>query len=265
MKPDALIVNTSRAGLIEPGALVAALRGGRPGMAAVDVYENEPVTDPSAPVALHGQRGLHPHIGYVTREEYELQFSDVFDQVVEFAKGNSHQRRQSARTRRLLKAPFARKGTRNPRWYAQVARRSQRAQALGDETLQAPEVGVPDSETLELIHCLHSVLGAQIPSAPWRCTTFARSSSSVSPPTKFLPWRSAAKTTARTALPAALATTHRGGVFGGLTVISLRHSFRKSSTTRARRFGRARHDNSRPESATSSIPAVPAFRGTVWS
>ena len=87
MKPDALIVNTSRAGLIEPGALVAALRGGRPGMAAVDVYENEPVTDPSAPLLSMDNVVCTPHIGYVTREEYELQFSDVFDQVVEFAKG----------------------------------------------------------------------------------------------------------------------------------------------------------------------------------
>ena len=87
MKPDALIVNTSRAGLIEPGALVAALRGGRPGMAAVDVYENEPVTDPSAPLLSMDNVVCTPHVGYVTREEYELQFSDVFDQVVEFAKG----------------------------------------------------------------------------------------------------------------------------------------------------------------------------------
>ena len=87
MKPDALIVNTSRAGLIEPGALVAALRGGRPGMAAVDVYENEPVTDPSAPLLSMDNVVCTPHIGYVTREEYELQFSDVFDQVVAFAKG----------------------------------------------------------------------------------------------------------------------------------------------------------------------------------
>lgn len=87
MKPDALIVNTSRAGLIEPGALVAALRGGRPGMAAVDVYENEPVTDPSDPLLWMENVVCTPHIGYVTREEYELQFSDVFDQVVAFARG----------------------------------------------------------------------------------------------------------------------------------------------------------------------------------
>jgi D-3-phosphoglycerate dehydrogenase len=87
MKPHALIVNTSRAGLIEPGALAAALRGGRPGMAAVDVYENEPVTDPSDPLLSMDNVVCTPHIGYVTREEYELQFSDVFDQVVAFANG----------------------------------------------------------------------------------------------------------------------------------------------------------------------------------
>jgi D-3-phosphoglycerate dehydrogenase len=87
MKPDALIVNTSRAGLIEPGALVLALRGGRPGMAAVDVYETEPLTDPSDPLLCMENVVCTPHIGYVTREEYELQFSDIFDQVVAFAKG----------------------------------------------------------------------------------------------------------------------------------------------------------------------------------
>ena len=60
MKPTALLVNTSRAGLIEPGALVAALRAGRPGMAAVDVYEDEPLLDTDPPPAQHGQRRLHP-------------------------------------------------------------------------------------------------------------------------------------------------------------------------------------------------------------
>lgn len=60
MKPTALLVNTSRAGLIEPGALVAALRSGRPGMAAVDVYEDEPLLDTTPPPAQHGQRRLHP-------------------------------------------------------------------------------------------------------------------------------------------------------------------------------------------------------------
>jgi D-3-phosphoglycerate dehydrogenase len=87
MKPGALLVNTSRAGLIEPGALVASLRAGRPGMAAVDVYEHEPLTDPSDPLLVMDNVVCTPHIGYVTRDEYELQFSDIFDQIVAFARG----------------------------------------------------------------------------------------------------------------------------------------------------------------------------------
>jgi D-3-phosphoglycerate dehydrogenase len=87
MKPTALLVNTSRAGLIASGALVAALRAGRPGMAAVDVYEDEPVRDPAYPL-LHMENVVcTPHLGYVTREEFEIQFSDIFDQVVAFAAG----------------------------------------------------------------------------------------------------------------------------------------------------------------------------------
>jgi D-3-phosphoglycerate dehydrogenase len=87
MRPDALIVNTSRAGLIAPGALVAALKAGRPGMAAVDVYEQEPVTDPAHPLLQLPNVIATPHIGYVTRDEYELQFSDIFDQIVAYAAG----------------------------------------------------------------------------------------------------------------------------------------------------------------------------------
>jgi len=87
MRPSSLIVNTSRAGLIEPGALVAALRAGRPGMAAVDVYETEPVTDPNDPLLTMENVIATPHIGYVTRDEYEIQFSDIFDQIVAYAKG----------------------------------------------------------------------------------------------------------------------------------------------------------------------------------
>jgi len=81
MKPTALLVNTSRAGLIEPGALVTALREGRPGMAAVDVYEQEPLRDPSDPLLRLDNVVCTPHIGYVSREEWELQFSEIFDQV----------------------------------------------------------------------------------------------------------------------------------------------------------------------------------------
>ena len=88
MKPTALLVNTSRAPLIEPGALAAALRAGRPGYAAVDVFEEEPVRDPELPLLRFEQVVATPHIGYVTREEYETQFSDVFDQIVAFAAGN---------------------------------------------------------------------------------------------------------------------------------------------------------------------------------
>lgn len=87
MKPDALIVNTSRAGLIEPGALVAALRAGRPGMAAVDVFEQEPLLDPADPLLNMGNVVATPHIGYVTREEYELQFAEIFDQINAYAAG----------------------------------------------------------------------------------------------------------------------------------------------------------------------------------
>ena len=87
MKPDAMLVNTSRAPLIEPGALVAALRAGRPGYAAVDVFEDEPVRDPDLPLLRFEQVVATPHIGYVTREEYETQFNDIFDQIVAFAAG----------------------------------------------------------------------------------------------------------------------------------------------------------------------------------
>ena len=87
MKPTALFVNTSRAGLVEPGALVEALRSGRPGMAAVDVYEHEPLRDATDPLLTLPNVVCTPHIGYVTREEYEIQFSDVFDQIVAYAAG----------------------------------------------------------------------------------------------------------------------------------------------------------------------------------
>ncbi len=87
MKPTALIVNTSRAGLIEPGALVNALKTGRPGMAAVDVFEDEPLLDTHHPLLLMDNVVCTPHIGYVTREEYEIQFSDIFDQILAYAAG----------------------------------------------------------------------------------------------------------------------------------------------------------------------------------
>ncbi len=88
MKPTALLVNTSRAPLIEPDALVNALRAGRPGMAAIDVYEQEPVRDTSHPLLAMPNVVCTPHLGYVTREEYEVQFTDIFDQIVAYAAGS---------------------------------------------------------------------------------------------------------------------------------------------------------------------------------
>jgi D-3-phosphoglycerate dehydrogenase len=87
MKPSALFVNTSRAPLVEPGALVAALRAGRPGMAAVDVYEEEPLRDTAHPLLNMPNVVCTPHLGYVSREEYEIQFSDIFEQIVSYAAG----------------------------------------------------------------------------------------------------------------------------------------------------------------------------------
>jgi D-3-phosphoglycerate dehydrogenase len=87
MKPSALLVNTSRARLIEPGALVAALRAGRPGLAAVDVYDEEPLRDTSHPLLGMDNVICTPHLGYVTREEYAVQFSDIFDQINACAAG----------------------------------------------------------------------------------------------------------------------------------------------------------------------------------
>jgi D-3-phosphoglycerate dehydrogenase len=88
MKPTSLLVNTSRAGLIEGGALVDALRGGRPGSAAVDVFEAEPVIGASDPLLAMPNVVCTPHIGYVTREEYELQFGEIFDQITAYAAGS---------------------------------------------------------------------------------------------------------------------------------------------------------------------------------
>jgi D-3-phosphoglycerate dehydrogenase len=87
MKPTALLVNTSRAGLIEPGALVGALRAGRPGLAAVDVFEDEPLRDTTHPLLNMDNVLCTPHIGYVTHEEWDLQFADVFDQINAFEAG----------------------------------------------------------------------------------------------------------------------------------------------------------------------------------
>lgn len=86
MKPTALLVNTARAELIEAGALVNALRAGRPGMAAVDVYEDEPVRD--HPLLQLDNALCTPHLGYVERDGYELYFGAAFDNVLAFAEGS---------------------------------------------------------------------------------------------------------------------------------------------------------------------------------
>jgi D-3-phosphoglycerate dehydrogenase len=88
MKPTALLVNTSRAGLIEPGALVDALRAGRPGMAAVDVYESEPLCDADDPLVSMDNVVCTPHLGYVTRDEWEIAFRSVFRQINAFVDGH---------------------------------------------------------------------------------------------------------------------------------------------------------------------------------
>ena len=87
MKPTALFVNTSRAGLVVPDALVDALRAGRPGMAAIDVYESEPMLDKNHPLLTMNNVVCTPHIGYVSFDEYEIQFSDIFDQIVAYVAG----------------------------------------------------------------------------------------------------------------------------------------------------------------------------------
>ena len=86
MKPSAMLVNTSRAGLVETGALLTALRAGRPALAALDVYDDEPVRA-SDPLIQLDNVICTPHIGYVTREEWDLQFADIFDQINAYAAG----------------------------------------------------------------------------------------------------------------------------------------------------------------------------------
>jgi D-3-phosphoglycerate dehydrogenase len=86
MKPSALFVNTSRAELIEPNALIGALNRGRPGLAAIDVFESEPILQGSALLRLENCI-CTPHIGYVEKNSYELYFGAAFDNVVNFIKG----------------------------------------------------------------------------------------------------------------------------------------------------------------------------------
>ena len=87
MSGDTLLVNTSRAGLIEEGALKQALDAGRPGKAAIDVFDEEPITWADDPLATHPRLVATPHIGFVTADEFEIQFADIFDQVVAWRDG----------------------------------------------------------------------------------------------------------------------------------------------------------------------------------
>lgn len=87
MKPTALIVNTSRAGLIAEGALADALKAGRPGFAAVDVFEDEPVVGAAHPLLKMDNAICTPHLGYVERDSYESYYGDAVEQIVAYAGG----------------------------------------------------------------------------------------------------------------------------------------------------------------------------------
>ncbi len=86
MKPSSLLVNTSRAELIEAEALLTGLNRGRPGMAAIDVFESEPILQGHALLRLENCV-CTPHIGYVEQDSYELYFGTAFDNVLNFIKG----------------------------------------------------------------------------------------------------------------------------------------------------------------------------------
>ena len=84
---NTLFVNTPRAGLIAPGALLVALNNGHPGKAAIDVFDTEPITTADDPFVMHLDLVATPHIGFVTEDEFEIQFSDIFDQLVTWQAG----------------------------------------------------------------------------------------------------------------------------------------------------------------------------------
>jgi len=88
MKTTALIVNTSRAGIIAEGTLLEALKAGRPGCAAVDVFEDEPVLGAAHPLLKMDNVVATPHLGYVEKENYELYYGLVVDQILAYAAGN---------------------------------------------------------------------------------------------------------------------------------------------------------------------------------
>lgn len=87
MKPTSLLVNTSRAELIQPGALLAGLRGGRPGYAAVDVYEKEPVVNGDHPLLSMPNVLCTPHLGWAEWDNFELYFRECFEQIDAYARG----------------------------------------------------------------------------------------------------------------------------------------------------------------------------------
>lgn len=87
MKTSASFINTSRSGLVAPGALEAAVQAGRPGRLALDVFDTEPLTDTADPVISHPSVISTPHIGYVTEDELDLQFADIYDQINAYAEG----------------------------------------------------------------------------------------------------------------------------------------------------------------------------------
>ena len=87
MKPTALFVNVARAELIEPGALVAALEAGRPGFAAVDVYEQEPIIGGDHPLLKMPNVLCTPHLGWAEWDTFELYFRECFEQIVELRRG----------------------------------------------------------------------------------------------------------------------------------------------------------------------------------
>ena len=87
MSARSVLVNTSRAGLIAPGALLDGLNKGHPGMAAIDVFDTEPLLDPADPLLSHPNLIATPHIGFVTEDEFDKQFADIFEQVNAYAAG----------------------------------------------------------------------------------------------------------------------------------------------------------------------------------